>query len=77
MDRRDLDQTKESKQIAILWLCSKQDSIAILIYRDKWHHLRLYLGDKLWFQVVPTLDNTTPAVIDAYEKYKMLDMLTK
>jgi len=35
------------------------------------------LGHGLWMQVVPTIDNTTPAVIDAYEKYKMLDMLTK
>jgi len=34
-------------------------------------------GDKLWFEVVPTIDNTTPAVVDAYEKYKMLDTLTK
>lgn len=34
-------------------------------------------GDKLWFQVVPTIENTTPAVVDAYEKYKMLDVLTK
>lgn len=34
-------------------------------------------GDKLWFQVVPTNQNTNPAVVDAYEKYKMLDVLTK
>lgn len=34
-------------------------------------------GDKLWFHVVPTIENTTPAVVDAYEKYKMLDILTK
>ena len=34
-------------------------------------------GDKLWFQVVPTNDNDTPAVVEAYEKYKMLDILTK
>lgn len=34
-------------------------------------------GDKLWFEVVPTLDNSTPAVVDAYEKYKMLNILTK
>jgi hypothetical protein len=34
-------------------------------------------GDKLWFQVVPTIENTSPAVVDAYEKYKMLDVLTK
>jgi hypothetical protein len=30
-----------------------------------------------WLQVVPTINNTTPAVVDAYEKYKMLDLLTK
>lgn len=34
-------------------------------------------GDKLWFQVVPTNENSTPAVVDAYEKYKMLDVLTR
>jgi hypothetical protein len=34
-------------------------------------------GDRLWFQVVPTIDNDTPAVVDAYEKYKMLDILTR
>jgi hypothetical protein len=28
-------------------------------------------------QVVPTNDNSTPAVIDAYEKYKLLDNLTR
>ena len=35
------------------------------------------LGNGLWMQVVPTNDNTTPAVVEAYEKYKMLDALTK
>jgi hypothetical protein len=34
-------------------------------------------GDSLWFQVVPTNENNTPAVVDAYEKYKMLDVLTR
>ena len=34
-------------------------------------------GDSLWFQVVPTIDNDNPAVVDAYEKYKMLDILTR
>jgi hypothetical protein len=34
-------------------------------------------GDSLWFQVVPTNENSTPAVVDAYEKYKMLDVLTR
>jgi hypothetical protein len=33
--------------------------------------------DGLWMQVVPTNQNTNLAVVDAYEKYKMLDMLTK
>ena len=35
------------------------------------------LGNGLWMQVVPTNDNSTPAVIEAWEKYKMLDNLTK
>ena len=35
------------------------------------------LGQGLWMQVVPTNDNSTPAVVEAYEKYKMLDNLTK
>jgi hypothetical protein len=35
------------------------------------------LGQGLWLQVVPTNDNSTPAVVDAWEKYKMLDNLTK
>jgi hypothetical protein len=35
------------------------------------------LGQGLWMQVVPTNDNSTPSVIEAYEKYKMLDALTK
>lgn len=35
------------------------------------------LGNGLWMQVVPTNDNSTPAVVDAYEKYKLLDNLTK
>ena len=59
-----------------------------LWYSGKIHQPRTFLGstsyrhpflngDKLWFQVVPTIDNTTPAVVDAYEKYKMLDILTR
>ena len=35
------------------------------------------LGHGLWMQVVPTNDNSTPVVIEAWEKYKMLDNLTK
>jgi hypothetical protein len=35
------------------------------------------LGQGLWMQVVPTNDNSTPSVVDAYEKYKILDNLTK
>jgi hypothetical protein len=33
-------------------------------------------GDGVWMQVVPTNSNTNPAVIEAWEKYKMLDALT-
>jgi hypothetical protein len=35
------------------------------------------LGQGLWMQVVPTNDNSNSAVVDAYEKYKVLDALTK
>jgi len=34
-------------------------------------------GDQLWWQVVPTNTNSNPAAVDAYEKYKMLDILTR
>lgn len=34
-------------------------------------------GNSLWMQVVPTNTNTTPAVVEAYEKYKLLDALTR
>ena len=34
-------------------------------------------GDGLWLHVVPTNQNTTSAVVEAWEKYKMLDALTK
>jgi len=35
------------------------------------------MREELWLQVVPTLNNSTPAVVEAYEKYKVLDNLTK
>jgi hypothetical protein len=35
------------------------------------------LGHDLWMQVVPTNNNSTPMVVEAYEKYKVLDSLTK
>jgi hypothetical protein len=34
-------------------------------------------GHGLWMQVIPTNNNTTPSVVEAWEKYKMLDELTK
>ena len=34
-------------------------------------------GDGVWMQVVPTNNNDNPAVVEAYQKYKMLDELTK
>ena len=34
-------------------------------------------GNGLWMQVVPTNTNTTPSVVEAYEKYKLLDVLTR
>lgn len=43
---------------------------------DPYRHPAGY-GDGLWMQVVPTNQNDNPAVVEAYEKYKMLDALTK
>ena len=61
-----------------------------LWYRGKIHQPRTFvgggtlgyqhpfqIGDSLWCEVVPTNTNSTPAVVDAYEKYKMLNTLTK
>ena len=67
-----------------------RDLAARLWYAGKIHQPRTFVGDYgssyrhptnygngLWMQVVPTNTNTTPAVVEAYEKYKMLDALTK
>lgn len=35
------------------------------------------LSKDIWIEVSPKNRNTTPAVVEAYEKYKMLDALTK
>jgi hypothetical protein len=35
------------------------------------------LSNDLWVDVSPKNRNSTPAVVEAYEKYKMLDSLTK
>jgi len=44
-------------------------------HNDYAHPVRI--GHGLWMHVVPTNDNHTPIVVEAYEKYKMLDNLTK
>lgn len=61
-----------------------------LWYAGKIHQPRTFIGSigrsynhpvgygyELWMQVVPNNTNTNPAVVEAYEKYKMLDALTK
>ena len=35
------------------------------------------LSDDVWIEVSPKNRNTTPAVVQAYEQYKLLDSLTK
>jgi len=35
------------------------------------------LSKDIWLEIVPTNKNSTPAVLDAYNKYKMLNILTK
>jgi len=34
-------------------------------------------GNELWLEVVPTNNNSNPAVIEAYQRYKVLDNLTR
>ena len=67
-----------------------RDLAARLWYAGKIHQPRTFVGDYagskrhptsygngLWMQVVPTNQNTNPSVVEAYEKYKMLDTLTR
>jgi hypothetical protein len=59
-----------------------------LWYKGKIHQPRTFVrsvgyqhpfqvGDDLWWEVVPTVRSTNHAVVDAYEKYKMLAALTQ
>lgn len=41
-----------------------------------YHHPSNY-SNGLWLEVAPNTKNSTPAVVEAYEKYKMLDTLTR
>jgi len=43
---------------------------------DAGHHRSEFAGS-LWHEIVPTLENNTPAVVNAYEQYKILNVLTK
>lgn len=45
-------------------------------YGGTYRHPANY-GHGLWMQVVPTNQSTNPSVVEAWEKYKMLDVLTK
>ena len=65
------------------------EALATLLYTSgKIHQPRNFvsLGDRfihhglsndIWIEVSPKNRNTTPVVVEAYEKYKMLDALTK
>jgi len=61
-----------------------------LYFRGKIHQPRIFAhgsseryahpshyGADVWMEVVPSNRNTTPAVVEAYDKYRMLDALTK
>ncbi len=45
-------------------------------YPEHWGATNVIRG-QAWLHVVPTNQNTTLAVVNAYEEYKMLDALTK
>jgi hypothetical protein len=69
--------------------CSEEDykSLAIRLWeKGKIHQPHTFpdhwgasngIRGQTWLQVVPTNQNTTPAVVNAYAEYKMLDSLTK
>ena len=61
-----------------------------LWYSGRIHQPRIYIessdtsyrhpfqyGDGLWLEIAPVNHNTNPSVVDAYEKYRMLNTLTK
>ena len=47
------------------------------LYSDSDYLPIAFSFQELWIQVVPTNTNSSPAVVEAYEKYKMLDTLTR
>ena len=47
------------------------------LYSDSDYLPIAFAFQELWLQIVPTNTNSSPAVMDAYEKYKMLDSLTR
>jgi hypothetical protein len=47
------------------------------LYSDSDYLPIAFAFQELWLQVVPTNTNSSPAVVEAYEKYKMLDTLTR
>jgi hypothetical protein len=78
-ERYDLDDYELEDLIALahrLWYAGKIHQPRRFLNDTSYRHPFLN-GDNLWFQVVPTIDNDNLAVVDAYEKYKMLDILTK
>jgi len=60
-----------------LWNSGKIHQPRMFMNGDTTYRHPFNVGDRLWFQVVPTNENTIPAVVDAYEKYRMLDVLTR
>ena len=59
-----------------LWHAGKIHQPRTFIGNNSYRH-PFANGDKLWWQVVPTIENSNPSVVDAYEKYRMLDTLTR
>lgn len=61
-----------------LWNDGKihQPRIFVEDYGRPYSHPISY-GNGLWIEVAPSIRNTTPAVVEAYKHYKMLDALTK
>jgi hypothetical protein len=72
----DLKSVKEL--VKVLYIKGKIHQPRLFYHETGYMHQELILpGSKVWFEVSPIGINKHPSVIEAYEKYKMLDNLTK
>lgn len=75
-DEPDVDLEKVKALVARLYLSGKIHQPRVYEHGPGFIHPEMSRSE-LWLEVSPVGINKNPAVIQAYEKYKMLDALTK